>query len=107
MRTGIQAMMVAALFAVPTSFLAAGVPEIPQDPKDQEERELRRQERDARTLGGAYEKIGKKDPRWDEYARQAFSAAAPFFYDPRAGGDYLSRAHEATKKAIDVGCDDP
>ena len=51
-----------------------------------EKRYRERLEWNRRTLEGAYEKVGKKDPRWDGPAREALDLAARLFsqqVDPR------------------------
>ncbi len=60
-----------------------------------------------RTLQGAYDEVGKRDPRWDEPARKALELAARRFsrgVDPEVT---TSDIFASTKAAIDAGCDDP
>ena len=52
---------------------------IPQDAVRMEKRRRERLEWNRRTLRGAYDKVGKKDPRWDEPAREAMDLAARMF----------------------------
>jgi tetratricopeptide (TPR) repeat protein len=59
------------------------------------------------TLLGAYEKVGKKDPRWDEPARAAMEKAARHFSVAVDPFTELSEVHAAAKKAVEAGCDDP
>ena len=59
------------------------------------------------TLLGAYEKVGKKDPRWDKAAREALEAMAGLFAraaDPAPG---LDDVYPAAERAVKAGCDDP
>jgi len=59
-----------------------------------------------RTLQGAYDKIGKKDPRWDEPARKALDLAGQMFsrqYEPIV---LNAEVHVEAKKAVDAGCHD-
>lgn len=80
---------------------------IPQDAARMEQRSRDRLEWNRRTLVGAYDKVGKKDPRWDESARRAFDLAARMFsqqVDPQVT---LGDIHVPAKKAVDSGCDDP
>lgn len=60
-----------------------------------------------KTMGGAYEKIGKRNPKWDTAAREALDIAARRFSltsDP----DVPMRAiYGPAKRAVDAGCDDP
>jgi hypothetical protein len=85
----------------------AGGASIPQDPERQEQRFRDMLAWNRRTLGSAYEKVGKKDARWDGHAREALDAAARNFshvVDPQT---YLWDIHNATQQAIGAGCDDP
>jgi hypothetical protein len=72
-----------------------------------EKRFLDRLEWNRRTLQGAYDKIGKKDPRWDEPARKALDLAAQMFsrqYEPII---HRANIQASAKKAIAAGCRDP
>ncbi|MFL5340094.1 MAG: hypothetical protein ACJ8F7_08075 [Gemmataceae bacterium] len=95
------------LFAFPPCRVAAGVPAIPQDPEKQEQLEREKLSWNRRTLGGAYEKVGKKDARWDDQARVALEKAAQYFCDPLASSAAEHETYMAAKQAIDAGCDDP
>jgi hypothetical protein len=92
--------------------LAASVPPggekpIPQDLARMEKRRSERLLWYIRTVGGAYDRVGKKDPRWDDQARDALALAARMFsleVDPAVtDGDIYKRA----RSAVDAGCDDP
>ena len=80
---------------------------IPQDTVRMEKRRRELLEWNRRTLQGAYDKVGKKDPKWDEKAREAFDLAARAFskqVDPVVNpADF----HGPAKAAVDAGCDDP
>jgi len=81
--------------------------EIPQDAARMEKRRRERYEWHRRTLGEAYEKVGRKDAKWDRPAREAMELAARMFsgqVDPIISSDEVARA---AKVAIDAGCDDP
>ena len=56
---------------------------------------------------GRTKKVGSKDPKWDEKAREAFDLAARAFskqVDPVVSpADF----HVPAKAAVDAGCDDP
>jgi hypothetical protein len=86
---------------------AADEPTIPQDPQRQEQRFRDMLAWNRRTLIGAYEKVGKKDPRWDKPAREALDAAARNFSHTIDPQTYLWDIHNATQTAIGFGCDDP
>ncbi len=80
---------------------------IPQDTARMEKRFRERLEWNRRTLEGAYDRVGKKDPRWDKAAHQALDLAARMFaqqFDPIL---QPSDVHTPAKKAVDAGCDDP
>jgi tetratricopeptide (TPR) repeat protein len=79
---------------------------IPQDPQ---KAKLARSEHltwTRRTLAGAYDKVGKKDPRWDEQVNELMKLAVPDFALRENHGNY-DDVHQAAKRAIDAGCDDP
>ncbi len=83
---------------------AAADKPIPQDHARMEKQFRDRLEWNRRTLELAYEKMGKKDPRWDEPARKALDLAARMFsrqYEPVVRNDEI---HAAARKAIDAGC---
>jgi hypothetical protein len=82
-------------------------PPIPQDIAPTEKHRKARLEWNRQTLGGAYEKAGKKDPKWDQKAREAMELAAKTFslqVDPVVT---TAELHAAAKAAVDAGCDDP
>ncbi len=59
-----------------------------------------------RTLSDPYEKVGKKDPRWDKLVRELMKAASPLFLLPD-DADTHDDVYQPAKRAIDAGCDDP
>ena len=79
---------------------------IPQDAHWQTKRYAEALAWNRRTLATAYDKVGKKDTRWNKPARQALEAAARFFsqqVDPRVK---IQEIYEPAKQAVDAGCDD-
>ena len=86
------------------------------DPKAYTEHDYRRARLDfnRRTLGGAYDRVGKHDPAWDEKAKAfldgmavyfAYANSEPCYWDvPRPTGEQLLALGKA---AVDAGCDDP
>src|SRR5438067_11955290 len=99
----------AAIFVVLLTFplcrAGASVPAIPQDPEKQEQKQRETLAWNRRTLGGAYERVGKKDPRWDEHARAALESAAQYFTDVPAGSAREHETYITAKRAIDAGVD--
>ena len=80
---------------------------IPQDTARMAERRRERLEWHRRTLQGAYDKVGKRDPRWDAPARKALEQAAWMYgeqVDPEITSDDV---RQTAKIAVDAGCDDP
>jgi hypothetical protein len=72
--------------------------------------ERRRRERlewNRRTVGGVYDRIGKKNPRWDEPARKAMDLAARMFSEAVDPEVTSTDVHGPAKAAVDAGCDDP
>src|SRR5579883_1983669 len=101
-----NALIVGVALCVCTSAVGADAP-IPQDTVKMEKRRLERLEWNRLTLQGAYEKIGKKDPKWDEQARKAMDLAARMFsqeVDPTVNP---LDVNPPAKAAVDAGCDDP
>src|SRR5262249_4076696 len=107
MRAIIPAILFAILFAQSAGRLVAGVPAIPQDPERQQRFYEEKLAWNRRTLGGAYEKVGKKYPRWDEHPRAVVEWAAVYLTDPFLSGGAAHETYMATKRAIEAGCDDP
>ncbi len=86
--------------------LSVGKP-IPQDHARMEQRWHERQEWNRATLQGAYDRVGKRDPRWDEPARKALDLAARMFslqVDPAVS---MVDIYPAARQAVDAGCNDP
>lgn len=85
------------------------------EPKDRPDRTaaiLQRDREDAdKMLGrmiGAYEQLGRKNPRWDGPARQVLEAAARHYAgDPDSKHDEIDTILKLGRVAIDNGCDDP
>ena len=80
---------------------------IPQDAARMQKRFRERLEWNRRTLQEAYDRIGKKDPRWDKPAREALDLAARMFaqqFDPIV---LNTAVHVPARKAVEAGCDDP
>lgn len=98
---------VVCLVALPGAGVAQPDWPIPQDA----ERQARRHEEmlawNRKTLGEAYEKVGKKNPKWDELARKCLDAASRWcshYIESRAT---LLDVHNRVQPAIGLGCDDP
>ena len=92
---------------LPSPAATTAGPPIPQDHARQERRRRDRLEWNRRTLGGAYDQVGRRDPRWDEPARRALELAARMYaqdFDPAVTYDDI---RGPAKAAIDAGCDDP
>jgi hypothetical protein len=79
---------------------------IPQDLAKVEQRERERLEWFRRTTLGAYERVGKQDPRWDEAVRKTLELAA-LQSNQRETKSSAEEINAAAKVAIDAGCDDP
>jgi tetratricopeptide (TPR) repeat protein len=74
---------------------------------DQEKEIKERIDFNRRTTIEDYERIGKKDARWDDHARAAFKEAAEMFSLLREAKASLFTIHPLTKRAVEAGCDDP
>jgi hypothetical protein len=91
----------------PAADVAVADAPIPQDTARMEKRRRERLEWNRRTVQGAYDKVGKKDPRWDEPARKAMDLAARMFSEVVDPEITLLDVNRPAKAAIDAGCDDP
>jgi hypothetical protein len=68
-----------------------------------------------RTLGSAYDEVGKRDAKWDDAAREFLEAVAQNFshdhlgmlYRPKEYAASAARCVELGQAALDKGCDDP
>jgi hypothetical protein len=80
---------------------------IPQDTAQMEQRYRERLEWNRKTLGQAYDKIGKRSPRWDEPARAALDLVARMFSQQQDPVIIPDNIHSLAKKAVEAGCDDP
>lgn len=90
------------------AFAAVGAEKpIPQDHARIEARSRERLDWNRRTLAGNYDKVGKKDPRWDTPARQTLEQAARMFAQQVDPATTPLDIQVAAKKAVDAGCDDP
>jgi hypothetical protein len=90
------------------SAAAVGVEKpIPQDYARMEQRARERLEWNRRTMQGAYDRVGKKDPRWDKPAREALDLAALMYSQQVNPLIWSADVHPSAKRAIEAGCDDP
>jgi hypothetical protein len=80
---------------------------IPQNAEQQEKRTREVLAWHQRLLVGAYDRFGKKDPRWDKPAREALEAFARFNSKTPDPQTKLGEVYAPIKRAIDAGCDDP
>jgi hypothetical protein len=56
---------------------------------------------------GNYDRIGKRDPKWDEAARETLRLSVNLWGTPRPRGDGNLEQFLVAKRAIGAGCDDP
>ena len=59
-----------------------------------------------RTFTGAYDKVGKKDPRWDKKAHEAMELSERFAAKTGDPSNTHDAIYKLTKAAIDEGCTD-
>ena len=85
----------------------AGDRPVPQNPEARRKRKRETLAWNQKTLVGAYDKVGKKDPRWDGLAREALELMARNVSKVSDKPTPLSEVRAALKKAVDAGCDDP
>jgi hypothetical protein len=81
---------------------------IPQNPALQEQRARDRIDWVRRTMGvAAYEKFGKKDPRWDRPARESLAVADRISAGMSGPGSRRKDIYDSARLAVQAGCDDP
>jgi hypothetical protein len=87
---------------------AAGTPAV--YPLPQEGRAQKQKGKDAylrRTLVEAYERVGRKNPKWDAAARQTLTLLVAYWSTSFPEVDQQPAVVAAVRKAIAAGCDDP
>ncbi|CAN5833264.1 hypothetical protein BH23PLA1_BH23PLA1_11980 [soil metagenome] len=77
---------------------------IPQNPKLVLQRDRARLDWNLQTIKGAYDRAGKKDPRWDDEALKTLEAAARHFSREDVSPEEV---FEQAERALAAGCDDP
>jgi hypothetical protein len=100
------ALVIALAFLMGDRSVRADAP-IPQDAALRAKRHQELLDWNRRTLEGAYDKVGKRDARWDKPAREAMELAALYFSDPVDPTGFLGQGYRSAQAAIDAGCDDP
>ncbi len=81
---------------------------VPQVSPENQEKTFREQLASHRkTLGAAYDRIGMKNPKWDDEARKALEAAAIVSTVRHAGKFTWLTVREHSQRAMDAGCADP
>lgn len=89
------------------SRVADGSPAIPQDLERMARWRRGHREWNRETIRGAYERVGRRDPRWDEPALEAMDLAARMFSRDVDPETTVPDVHRPARAAIDAGCDDP
>jgi len=100
----------AIVFAVVPALRAAESPSaIPQNAGRQELARQRRRAWYLEVTVGAYQKVGRKSPKWDAAAERAIVAMARHWAEPLSPieMDQLKVVAEACEEAMAAGCDDP
>ncbi|RUL89705.1 DUF4034 domain-containing protein [Tautonia sociabilis] len=80
---------------------------IPQDESKREERNQGMIAWTRRTLADPYDRVGSRDPRWDDQVHSLMELAANRFSGQAADGVSFAEVFEAARAALDAGCDDP
>jgi hypothetical protein len=80
---------------------------VPQDPAVRLKRQKDTLAWNERTLVGAYERVGKKSPRWDREAREALGLMARSVSRVEDPPPSPEAVRGAFRKAVEAGCDDP
>jgi hypothetical protein len=81
---------------------------VPQDPAAQRRMRQARLAYYRSTTVEAYNRVGRKNPKWDGPARKALEAAAEFWtLNSMAYCDHLRDIADNARAAVAAGCDDP
>jgi hypothetical protein len=80
---------------------------VPQDPAVRLKRQKETLAWNERTLVGAYDRVGKKSPRWDRQAREALDMMARSVSRVEDPPPSPETVRGAFRKAVEAGCDDP
>src|SRR5262249_51999749 len=80
---------------------------IPQDPEKSARHLKETVEWNRRTLVGAYDRVGKKDPRWDAAVREGLEQTTRYYSKDGDRPFTMQPAFASMRKAIEAGCDDP
>jgi hypothetical protein len=102
-----RVLLALCLTLLPTAETLSADKPIPQDTARMEKRRRDWLDWNRRTLAGAYEKVGEKDPKWDKAVHETLELAARMFsqqVDPILTFDNIAKPAQA---AIDAGCRDP
>jgi hypothetical protein len=67
----------------------------------------RREKWTRQNLVEAYDRVGRRDPKWDEPARRALERTVQMWASPRVRGPGNKAVYEAAKQALAAGCIDP
>jgi len=105
MRQLLLALLAGLPFAAPAA-AAEGGPPIPQDAAWEKKLYDESLAWNRRSLAGAYDRVGKIDPRWDGPAREALEVAARFF-GRQVPRPRVEEIYGPARRAVDAGCDDP
>ena len=79
---------------------------IPQNIQKAQQERLSRLMWADRTLAAPYDKVGKKNPRWDRLVSDLMKTAVPLFLFPD-DADTHDDVYQPAQRAIEAGCDDP
>jgi hypothetical protein len=106
---GLRIVALMGLFALGPGWLEAQGADapIPQSPQARMKRLREVLYWNEKSLVGAYDRVGRKSPRWDHEAREALGLMARSVSkssDPPPSPDEVRAAF---KRAVDAGCDDP
>jgi hypothetical protein len=89
------------------TFVAGAAKPIPQDTARIEKRRKDREEWTRRSFQGQYDRVGKKDPRWDKLAHEAMDLSVRRAEREPGVTITAEQLAGAAKAAVDAGCDDP
>jgi len=105
----IKLAVVALLFLLGTGPSRAGDPGKPiiQNPARLQQHYADLLEWNRESLAGAYDRVGKKDPKWDKQAREALDLIARRFSQQVDPIITIGAIDAQLKAAMDAGCDDP
>ncbi len=100
------------LLALSLALVVVQIADAAEKPIPQDKAKIEKNRRDCvewnrQTIRVAYEKVGKRNPRWDKLALDALDVAVRFYSKQTDPEPSTRDLYNTAKAAVDAGCDDP